>query len=61
MYSTVKKKVRRYSSISNTNLKVWANEGTVSMNEMMMLSEIAVISVRSKIRPAGRSDSNMML
>ena len=50
-----------YSSISRINLNVWANEGIVSMNEMMILSEMAVIKVRSKIRPAGRSDSNMML
>jgi hypothetical protein len=31
------------------------------MNEMMILSEIAVMSVRSKMRPAGFSDSNMIL
>jgi uracil DNA glycosylase len=61
IYSTVKKKVSRYSNISNTSLKVWANEGIVSTNEMMMLSEMAIIRIMSNHRPLGVSDSNMML
>ena len=61
IYSKVKKKVRRYSSTSNVSLKVRANSGIVSINEMMILSEIATINTKSKIRPMGTSDSNIIL
>jgi hypothetical protein len=57
----VKKKVSRYSSISSMSLKVRASEGIVSIKEIIILSDIAMITQISKMRPSGLSDSNMML